>query len=147
MFCIIDNHPVMLLQIGNRIMDHLQVFVKRRFQYLLDMKIPCFTKNSYNRRFRFQKRNNIMILRYIGIGSSGTAKSRHFRLTQIDLSNCLKKLDILRIRSWPSTFHIMNTQIIKLLSNHNLVSTGKGNPLPLRPISESSVVYLYLFHV
>src|SRR5690242_16754223 len=58
---------------------------------------------------------------------------------QLEVARACKKLAILRVRPRPSALDVVNTEVIELLRNDELVVHGEGDGFALRAVAEGRV--------
>ena len=63
----------------------------------------------------------------------------------VQVLGLFKKGHITRITPWPSTFNVINPELIQFLGNTKLGSDGKGNALRLRTIAQGGVHQGHVF--
>ena len=62
----------------------------------------------------------------------------------MNLLRSFEEFDVLRVRAGPASFDKGYAQLIQFAGNAQLIGAGKGNADPLGPVSQGSVVDLYV---
>src|SRR5699024_6738460 len=105
------------------------------------MEQPAFTKNSYRGRIGLNKQRKIFIFFRSIAGPAGASESYDLGVIEANISYQIKKLHITQIGSGPAAFDMVNDQLVKLLSNLDLVFCGRGFIFDLCSVAYGSIEY------
>jgi len=141
-FCIKEDLGDAILEVPNGLVDNFKVLVQRDVKSFQWVNVPRLAKNRYDLSLSFNQGLEIRIFLGGDPCATGTSKGNYFCLGERDGLDLVKKLDIPRVGTGPSSFDVMDTQFIQLPNNPNLVLYREGNVLSLGTIPEGGIVDL-----
>ena len=92
MFGIVNDLLPLLLEEGQRLTNHCQVFVERGTDDVRDVKIPALAKDDNDRRIGKQQGLDVAVLLYLDVAPSRAAESRQFGVLQANGAGPREKL-------------------------------------------------------
>ena len=122
-------------EIPERVLNDDKVVLKTDTQGIGDMHVPGLAENSNTGCFRIKKGLQV------GIGLSrileipGAAERGEAGMLQVVIPDLTEELNRARIGPGPPSFNIINTKLVKLQSNFDLVFNRKIEVFSLGPIS------------
>jgi hypothetical protein len=146
MFGIEHDFLAALLEEGNRLPDHAQVFVERGAQDRRGVVIPGFAKDRHRGRVGTEQGGELLVVLGPGADLAGAAKSDDAGIPERDLAEAVEEFQVFRVRSGIAGFDVGDAQLIKLPYDLELVFHREGDALRLRAVSQGGVVGEYLIH-
>ncbi len=143
---VVNHFADMLLEIGERIMNQLKIFLKTDPQSFTHMEVPGFTKNRNRIRPGRNQGLDIIVFLRGRFGAPGRTKGSNARLGQFFVLNRIKESDILGIGTRPSPLDVMNSHIIEAVGDIDLVLNQKRDILRLGSVTQGRIVQADLSH-
>ena len=120
--------------------DDFEVLIQGDIEGLQRMDVPGFSKDGDDLCVCFDQGLDIRIILGEDPCPTGASKGDNLGLGKRDGFDLLKELEVLWIGSRPSSFDIMDTQLIQLLGNPDLILHREGNVLGLGTIPKGGIV-------
>ncbi|MMZ60517.1 hypothetical protein D1872_226160 [compost metagenome] len=115
-----NNLKTLALQISDGVVDHRQVFFQRGLQRRVDVEVPRFADERGGLNSRFDHPLQIRVMLGQAVFSPCASESRDLCL-KLQFLYALEKLDVLVVAAGDAPFNIMDTQLIQLLGNLQLI--------------------------
>ena len=140
MLGIVENLPPLLLQIGDALPDHRQIFGMGNPEHLVDLKLPTLAKDRDDGCLRLEKLGDLGILGNLDAGTTGASKSGELGLPKIELPGLGKEGKILGIGTGPPSLDDIHAEGCQLFGDTDLIEQAERDPLTLRSITQGGVV-------
>ena len=128
------------VEVGNRIGDHVQVLLQRRFQRGGHMERRTFPKNGHDSGVCLQQHSQIVVLLRGRIFFPRTAESSDANVFQRDVLDGPEEVYVLGIGTGPAAFQVIKAQFIELLGNAHLIVNRKRHPASLGAVAQGCVI-------
>jgi hypothetical protein len=96
--------------------------------------------DTHDRRLRIEQGLHLRVVFHAGVAPASHAKSGEARMFPLALSRLGEELRVLRIAARPTTFDVVDPELIELFRDPNLIEHRERNPRPLRSIAKGRVV-------
>src|SRR5881296_2700744 len=99
------------------------------------MEIPTLPKDRDHRGLGFNQRLKIGVRFCLALWMPRASKGSHLGVLQRELLSSAEKRHVLEIRARPSPFDVVNSKLIQLPGDMELVLDREGNVFTLRPVA------------
>ncbi len=138
----------MSLEVGDAVLDHLQVFIQRDTQHFSGMEVPAFAENGDDWCAACQQILKLAVVFDVDVASSSAAKCRDARGLPGHISGTLEEFAVTRIcLVWPAALDVCNAHLIQLLRDAQFILYAECHTFCLAAIAESGIIYVNSFHL
>ena len=85
------------------------------------MQIPGLPENGHHRRRGFDERFEIPVVGRRVARVAGAAKRRELGMLQFEFLSAAEERAVFRVRAWPATFDVVQSQIVEFPNDVELV--------------------------
>ncbi len=121
MLGVVEHLPPLLLQVGDGVPDHAEVLLQRGFEDVVDVQVPAFADDRYDRRTRFEQQRDLSIRLTGQARPSGGTERGNPRVLQRDGSNPAEELHVLGVRPRPAALDEVYADLVEPLGYLKLV--------------------------
>ena len=139
---VVDDLLEVLVEVGDRVADHGEVFLERGAERRGDVEVPRLAEDGDDRRPRFHEGLEVRI--FLGPDARPARGPEGADLGRLEHGalHALEEAQVFRVRARPAPLYIVDSQGIEPLGDPDLVFHGKGHALALRTVAERGVVEL-----
>ena len=141
-----DDFGHVLLEKGDGFDDQFHIFFQRNIHRNEGVDVPRLADKGYHLCLCINEGADVGVLFRCNPLPRRAPKGHDLCGGKRDVVDFVKVLDIPGIGTGPSSFDVVNAQLIKLLRDPQLVFNGEGDILRLGSIPQGSIVDLYLHY-
>src|SRR6266446_2403846 len=131
-----------LAQVGDGVVDDLQVLRERDAQVLAHVEVPGLADDGDHRRLGAETEIEVTVVGGLHARPAGRAEGGHLRVLQTEALDGAEELLVARVRARPAALDVTDAEVVEPLGNAQLVLEREGDVLGLRPVAQRRVVEL-----
>src|SRR6266571_1441873 len=131
-----------LAEIGDGVVDDLQVLRQRDAQVLAHVEVPGLADDGDHRRLGGETETEVAVVGGLHARPAGRAEGRHLRVLQTEALDGAEKLLVAWVRARPAALDVVDAEVVEPLGDAQLVLEREGDVLGLRPVAQRRVVEL-----
>ena len=137
----VDEHLASVAdEVLHRIGDHRDAFIERRLQGIEDVIVPALRNDAHGARACFDQVAQSRIIIDLALRTSSRTECdegarREFQFTR----GTGEELDVLRVRSWPTTFDVVHAEKVELFRNAQFVLDARRHTFHLKAVTKCRV--------
>src|SRR6059058_476829 len=125
---------------GDRVGDHLQVFVERRRERVGHLEVPRLADDRRDGRARVQERLHVGVRLGGAARTAGHAERRELRVLERHVLHPAEEAQVLGIGARPASLDVVDAERVEPRRQADLVLHREGHSLALRPVPEGRVI-------
>src|SRR5438132_7650306 len=139
----VEDHLVgPLAQIGDGIVDDLEVLLEGDAQVLAHVEVPGLADDGDDRGLGAQAEEQVAVVGGLHARPAGRAEGRHLRVPEARALDGAEELLVARVRARPAALDVLDAEVVEPLGDADLVLEREGDVLGLRPVAQRRVVEL-----
>src|SRR5213593_21147 len=131
-----------LAEVGDGVVDDLQVLRERDAQVLAHVEVPGLADDGDHRRLGAETEGQVAVVGGLHARAAGRAEGRHLRVLETEGLHGAEELLVARIRARPAALDVVEAEVVEALGDAELVLEREGDVLGLRPVAQRRVVEL-----
>src|SRR5947208_5867004 len=131
-----------LAEVGDGVVDDLQVLRERDAQVLAHVEVPGLADDGDHRRLGEETEAQVAVVGGLHARPAGRAEGRHLRMLESEAFDGAEELLVARVRAWPTALDVVEAEVVEALGDAELVLEREGDVLGLRPVAQRRVVEL-----
>src|SRR5438093_7645396 len=131
-----------LAEVGDGVVDELQVLRERDAQVLAHVEVPGLADDGDHRRLGEETEAQVAVVGGLHARPAGRAEGRHLRMLETEAFDGAEELLVARVRAWPTALDVVEAEVVEALGDAELVLEREGDVLGLRPVAQRRVVEL-----
>ena len=144
MLRIVDDGATLVLEIGHRVTNHLQILLQSGLEDVRHLEVPGLAEDDHRLGVGRQEALKLGILATGNILPTSGTKGRHLGRSQLNLLDFLEEFQILGIGTGITRLDVGDPQLVQSLDDVNLVLHGKADSLSLGAVPQGGVKYGYV---
>ena len=137
---VVEHLAAVLLQVGDRISDHGEVFLESDLEDLGDVERPGLADDGDDGRLRIEEHFDLGIVLDLHFAATGHAKGGDLGVFPGALGGFLKEGRVFRVRTGPAAFDVVDAKAVEFLGDADLVERAEGDAGALRAVAQGGVV-------
>ena len=137
---IVQHLATVLLQVGNGVGDHREVFLQGDLEDLGDVQGPGLAHDGDGRRLRIEQHLHLGVFFDLHLATAGHAEGGDFGRFPGPFGGLLEEGGVLGVGTGPAAFDVMNTKLIQPFSDADLVERAEGDAGALGAVAQGGVV-------
>src|SRR4051795_5529776 len=143
---VVDHALACVGEIRDRVSDHRQVLLAAHLGDLLEVEAPGLADQGHHGREAIGQQPQSFVLGRLGVPAPGHAEGADGGLLEIDFSQHLEELELLRVGPGEAGLDEVDAELVELGDHADLLLRGEGHALALHAVAQSRVVEEYLSH-
>ena len=139
MLGVVDDLLAVVLDIADGFGDEDEVLVVGDAEGAFDVEVPGLAEDGDDGGAGFDEGADVAVLMDGVLGEARAAECREPGVVQGEFGGALEELLVFGVAAGPAALNVIDTQLIELLGNDELVVHGERDGLALRAIAESGV--------
>ena len=103
------------------------------------MEVPALAEDGDDGRAGLDERVHVAVFFHRILGEARGAEGGEFGVLEIQLAGAREEVLVLGIAAGPAAFNVINTELVQLLGDDELVVHGERDRLALRAVPERGV--------
>ncbi len=137
---VVDHLADMLFQVGQRVVDQLEVLLEADAQRLANMEVPGLAEDGDGVRLGLHQGADVAVLVRGDLGPPGRAEGRDLGMAELDFADILEEGDVLGIGAGPAALDVVDAEFVEFLGDADLVGHQEGDVLGLGAVAQGGVV-------
>src|SRR5213078_968637 len=129
-------------QVGDGVVDDLQVLRQRDAQVLAHVEVPGLADDGDHRRLGGETEAEVAVVGGLHARPAGRAEGRHLRVLESEALDGAEELLVAWVRARPAALDVVEAEVVEALGDAELVLEREGDVLGLRPVAQRRVVEL-----
>src|SRR5437660_6104633 len=131
-----------LAEVGDGVVDDLQVLRERDAQVLAHVEVPGLADDGDHRRLGEETEAQVAVVGGLHARPAGRAEGRHLRVLESEALDGAEELLVAWVRARPAALDVVEAEVVEALGDAELVLEREGDVLGLRPVAQRRVVEL-----
>src|SRR5213594_247149 len=131
-----------LAEVGDGVVDDLQVLRERDAQVLAHVEVPGLADDGDHRRLGAETEAQVAVVGGLHARPAGRAEGRHLRVLESEALDGAEELLVAWVRARPAALDVVEAEVVEALGDAELVLEREGDVLGLRPVAQRRVVEL-----
>ena len=103
----------------------------------MNVQVPALAENRHHRSFGRDQRVDAGVLFHRVACQTGRAERRQPGMLQLHSLGAREELLVLGIRPWPAALNVVNTQLVQLVDDEDLVVRREADGLALGAVAQA----------
>ena len=136
---VVDDFLAVILDVADGFGDEDEVFFVGDAERAFDVKVPGLAEDGDDGSAGFDQGADVAVFVHGILGEAGAAEGGELGVVQVEFGGALEELLVLGVAAGPAALNVINTELVQLLGNDELVVHGERDGLALRAVPESGV--------